>query len=159
MSENRDLEQKILQALQRYQTKTSHKFRLIFSISAGLIVTIILSLIKITPSPNSSRSGTIYYIFNFPMSFCGDRSAGGTNIWYPVYINYSESDLRQIRRLYCCDAEYDPSSNRILVASFYNPAKADQFVAILRAKNFRTAYLGRGQSITSYRTTNHNNCR
>lgn len=160
MSENRDLEKKILQALQRHQTKNIHKSRLIFSIIAGLVVTIVLSQIKISPSLKMSRSSQkTYYTFYFPMSVCGDISAGGENIWYPVYIDYSESNLRQIRKFYCCDAEYDPLSDQIIVASFYNRAKADQFVATLRAKNFRTAYVGTGQRITSYRTNNHNNCK
>lgn len=160
MSDNRDLEKKILKALRRDQTKTRHKLRLIFSIIAGLIVTIILSQIKSSPRPNSSPSSQkIYYNFYFPMSSCGNISAGGTNTWYPVYVNYSESNLIQIQKFYCCDAEYDPSTNKIIVASFYNRAKADQLVAILKSKNFSTAYLGSGGRITTSRTANSNNCR
>ncbi|WP_449417508.1 hypothetical protein [Phormidium nigroviride] len=158
MSDNRDLEQKILKALQKHQAGKQHKSRLIFSIIAGLFVTIILSKCQ-TNSPRYQQNKANYYQFNFPMSFCGDRSAGGTGTWYPVYVDYSESTLRQIRQFYCCDADYDPSVNKIIVASFYNSSKANQFVAILKYKNFRTAYIGSGQKITSSRTPNYNNCR
>lgn len=164
MSDNRDLEQKILKALRRHQTKTSHKLRLIFSIIAGLFVTIILSQIKgnspPNPPPNSSPSTQkTYYPFSFPMTYCGNISAGGTNTWYPVYVNYSESNLKQIQRFYCCDAQYDPSTNKIIVASFYNRAKADQLVAILKSKNFSSAYLGSAGRIATSRTSNSSKCR
>jgi hypothetical protein len=160
MSDNRDLEQKILKALRRHQTKTSHKSRLIFSIIAGLIVTIIFSQIKSNPPPNSSPSTQkTYYPFSFPMTYCGNISAGGTNNWYPVYVNYSESNLIQIQKFYCCDAEYDPSTNKIIVASFYNRAKADQLVAILKSQKFSSAYLGSGERIATSRTSNSKKCR
>lgn len=162
MSDNRDLERRILKALQRHQAGKDNKRMWIFSIIAGLFVTIILSKCQ-TNSPRdqqtSQRNKTNSSFFKFPRSFCGDKSAGGTGTWYPVYVDYSESNLRQIRQLYCCDAAYDPSVNKIIVGSFYNPSKANQFVAILKSKNFRTAYLGYGQRITSSRTPNSNNCR
>ncbi len=162
MSDNRDLERRILKALQRHQAGKHNKRRWIFSIIAGLFVTIVFSKCQ-TNSPRyqqtSQRNKTNYSSFKFPRSFCGDKSAGGTGTWYPVYIDYSESNLRQIRQLYCCDAAYDPSVNKIIVASFYNPSKANQFVALLKSKNFRTAYLGYAHRITISRTPNSNNCR
>lgn len=163
MSDNRDLERRILKALQKHQTGKLNKRRLIiFSLIAGLFVTIIFSKCQ-TNSPRYQQTyqqtKTNYSFFKLPRSFCGDKSAGGTGTWYPVYVDYSESNLRQIRQLYCCDAAYEPSVNKIIVASFYNHSKANQFVAILKSKNFRTAYLGYGQRITSSRTPNSNNCR
>ncbi len=158
MSDNRELEQQILKALQKHQTAKLHKARLIFSIIAGLFVTIILSKCQLF-SPSNQENKQQYYTFNFPMSFCGDWSAGGTGTWYPVYVDYNEFNLRQIRQLYCCDAGYERSVNKILVASFYNRSKADQFVATLKSKNFPSAYLGSGRKITTSRTPNHNNCK
>ncbi|HBE49824.1 MAG TPA: hypothetical protein DDW76_13775 [Cyanobacteria bacterium UBA11369] len=158
MSDNRDLEQKILKALQKHQAAKLHKARLIFSIIAGLIVTIILSKCQLS-SPPTQPNTKQDYIFNFPMSFCGDRSVGGTGTWYPVYVDYSESNLRQIRQLYCCDAAYEGSVNKILVASFYNRSKAEEFVAMLKNKNFGSAYLGSGLKITTSQTPSENNCK
>lgn len=158
MSDNRNLEQQILKALQKHQAAKLHKARLIFSIIAGLFVTIILSRCQLF-SQQVRQNTKQYYNFNSPMNFCGDKSAGGTGTWYPVYVDYSEANLRQIRQFYCCDAAYEPSVNKILVASFYNRSKADQFVAILKDKNFGSAYLGSGLKITTSRTTSQNNCK
>lgn len=158
MSDNRDLEQKILKALQKHQAAKLHKARFIFSIIAGLFVTIILSKCQLFYPP-ARQNTKQYYTLNFPMNFCGDKSVGGTGTWYPVYVDYNESNLRQIRQFYCCDAAYERSVNKILVASFYNRSKADQFVAILKNKNFRNAYLGSGRRITTSRTPNQNNCK
>lgn len=158
MSDNSDLEQRILKALQKHQSAKLHKARLIFSIIAGLIVTIILSKCQLF-SPPARQNNKQYYTFSSPMSFCGDKSAGGTGTWYPVYVDYSAANLRQIRKFYCCDAGYERSGNKILVASFYNRSKAEQFVVILRNKNFGSAYLGSGRKITTSRTSNQNNCK
>ncbi len=158
MSDNRDLEQKILKALQKHQAAKLHKARLIISIIAGLFVTIILSKCQLFSSP-ARQNTKQYYTFNYPMNFCGDNSAGGTETWYPVYVDYSEANIRQIRKFYCCDAAYERSVNKILVASFYNRSKAQQFVVILRNKNFGSAYLGSGRKITTSRTSNQNNCK
>ena len=158
MSDNESLEQQILKALQKHQAAKLHKARLIFSIVAGLIVTIILSKCQLF-SPPARQNAKQYYNFNSPMSFCGDNSAGGTGTWYPVYVDYSAANLRQIRKFYCCDAGYERSVNKILVASFYNRSKADQFVAILKNKNFPSVYIGSGRKITTSRTSNENNCK
>lgn len=158
MSDNRNLEQQILKALQKHQAAKLHKARLMFSIIAGLFVTIILSKCQIFPAPPNQPTSKQYYTFNFPMSFCGDRSAGGTGTWYPVYVDYSESNLRQIRQFYCCDAAYVGSANKILVASFYHRSKAEEFVAIIK-KNFGSAYLGSGIKITTSQTPSQDNCK
>lgn len=158
MSDNRDLEQKILKALQKHQAAKLHKARLIFSIIAGLFVTIILSKCQLY-SPPTQQHTKQDNTFNFPMSFCGDRSVGGTGTWYPVYVDYSESNLGEIRQLYCCDAAYEGSVNKILVASFYNRFKAEEFVAILKNKKFGSAYIGSGIKITTSGTLSQNNCK
>lgn len=158
MRDNESLEQQILKALQKHQAAKLHKARLIFSIIAGLLVTIILSKYQFFYPP--ARHNTKQYDpFNYPMNFCGDKSAGGTGTWYPVYVDYSESNLIKITNFYCCDAAYERSLNKILVASFYNRSKADQFVATLKNKNFRSAYLGSGRTITTSRTPTQNNCK
>ncbi|MFB2918023.1 hypothetical protein [Aerosakkonema funiforme] len=156
MSDNSNLEQQILKALQKHQAAKLHKARLIFSIIAGLFVTIILSKCQLfSPFRQNTKQ---YYTFKTPMSFCGDKSAGGTGTWYPVYVDDSADNLIQIRKFYCCDAAYERSVNKILVASFYNRSKAEQFVAILKNKNFPSAYLGSGRRITTSPTSSQDNC-
>jgi len=91
------------------------------------------------------------------MSFCGDISAGGTNKWYRVYVNYTDSNLRRIRKYYCCDA-YANAANQIIVASFYNRSKANKFVAELKRRGFN-ARRGTGTVVTTTRTRKVNHCK
>lgn len=96
---------------------------------------------------------------SFPLSYCGDRSAGGTNIWYPVYIAYSESNLRRIRNNLCCDAFYNPSIGQIQVASFYSRARATEMVAALKAANVTSARVGDGSVVNAMPSSRLKTCR
>jgi hypothetical protein len=104
---------------------------------------------------NSSNSSDL----NFTPSSCGDRSAGGTNIWYPVYIAYSESNLRRIRNNFCCDAFYEPSVGQIQVASFYSQARASEMVAALKAANVTSARVGDGSVVNAMPSSGLKTCR
>ncbi len=97
--------------------------------------------------------------FNVPLNYCGDTSAGGTNTWYPVYVAYSESNLRIIRQSLCCDAFYDSSVGMIQVASFYNRSRAYQMLAALKARNFTSASVGNGEVVTASPSSRRNTCR
>jgi len=99
------------------------------------------------------------YSFRFPMSSCGDKTAGGTNTWYPVYVEYDEARARTIRQYFCCDAFYDSSVNLIQIASFYNRSMANEFVKVMKANKFDSARVGSGRLITTYPSFQHNNCR
>jgi len=95
--------------------------------------------------------------FNFPMSSCGDISPDGTNTWYRVYVNYTDSNFQEIRNYYCCDA-YVNAANQITVASFYNQSKANKFVAELKSRGFN-ARRGTGTVVTTTRTRKVNHCK
>ena len=74
--------------------------------------------------------------YNFPLSTCGDINPGGTNTWYPVYVDDTEENLRIIRTRYCRDAIRNYRETKgihsIQVASFINSSEAYQFAEILR---------------------------
>jgi hypothetical protein len=104
--------------------------------------------------PNTTlNSKKEYYEFVFPMNYCGDNTAGGTNIWYPVYVNYTQEKLLKIKKNFCCDAEYDSIINAIQVASFYNREKASRFVDELKKKGFNTAFLGQQQLLNTLKSS------
>ncbi|TAG88902.1 MAG: hypothetical protein EAZ09_01555 [Oscillatoriales cyanobacterium] len=96
---------------------------------------------------------------NYSLTYCGDKTAGGTNTWYPVYIAYSPENLKIIHQSFCCNAFYDSSLNLIQVASFYNRSKADQLVAALKSRNLKSISIGEGQIVTTSPSHSRNNCR
>jgi hypothetical protein len=112
------------------------------------------------PKPGSTQKHTTKtYSFNYGMTYCGDKTAGGTNTWYPVYIAYSAENLRIIRQSFCCNAFYDSSVNLIQVASFYNRSKADRLVVALKSRNLKSTRIGEGQIVTTSPSYSRNNCK
>lgn len=89
-----------------------------------------------TPSPTQERANYSAYSYNFPMNSCGDQDTGENNLWYPVYVDYSESNLSIIRNSYCADAIKNwreiKGFSSIQVASFISYAKAQEFANIMR---------------------------
>ncbi len=75
---------------------------------------------------------------SFPLSTCGDPNQGGTNTWYPVFIDNSDANLFLVRRDYCGDAfrkcRKEKRITSIQVASFTNQDKAEQSAEIMRNK-------------------------
>jgi hypothetical protein len=108
---------------------------------------------------NLSQATNKSYYFNFPLSACGDKTSGGTNRWYPIYIDYNQEDLTRIRKYFCCDAFYNPSVGKIQVASFYNRSRAEQLVAELKDQNFKNAKVGTGGVVNTLSSSSKNNCR
>jgi hypothetical protein len=107
----------------------------------------------------SNKRATQTNSLNYPRTYCGDKTAGGTNTWYPVYIAYSAENLRIIHQSFCCNAFYDSSVNLIQVASFYNRSKADRLVAALKSRNLKSTWIGEGQIVTMSPSNSRNNCR
>jgi hypothetical protein len=89
-------------------------------------------------SQNNTDSSITDYIPNFPLPSCGDSDPGGTNSWYPVFIENSQANLFLVRRDYCRDAfpkyRKEKGITSIQVASFLDPQKAEQFAQIMRDK-------------------------
>lgn len=75
--------------------------------------------------------------FNFPMDTCGDTHRNAST-WYPVYVNYSESNLRLIRSQYCRDAirnrREGSKLHSIQVASFIDREDAIRFAELMKEK-------------------------
>lgn len=107
----------------------------------------------------SVKTTKIKNMYKFPLSICGDQTSGGTNIWYPVYIDYNASDFQRISKKFCCDAYYNQSFGLIQVASFYSRSRADDLVRELKSNNFKSATVGEGQVVTTRPSSNRNNCR
>ncbi|EDX72502.1 hypothetical protein MC7420_3574 [Coleofasciculus chthonoplastes PCC 7420] len=159
-NDEEEIKRKILVALQKHQQPNFFsKKRLIFSTIASFLIVTGYGLFKLFTPQEKIESNTIKKTsaFYFPMSFCGDISAGGTNKWYRVYVNYTDSNLRRIRKYYCCDA-YVNAANQIIVASFYNRSKANKFVTELKSRGFN-ARRGTGTVVTTTRTRNVNHCK
>ncbi len=80
---------------------------------------------------------------DFPKKSCGDKSPGGTNTWYPVYVDYTQENLNLIRSNYCRDALRNYREKKgfhsIQVASFLNYSDAQSFA------NFMQKQLGSGE--------------
>lgn len=98
--------------------------------------------------------------YSFPLSSCGDYSAGGTNTWYPVYLDYNQSNLNKIRQSFCCDAFYNATLGGIQVASFYSGSRANEFAKVMRNNGFSTTKVGRGKTIKTVASNRlDNNCK
>ena len=112
------------------------------------------------PKPGYIQKATTQtYSLNYSVTYCGDKTAGGTNSWYPVYTAYSADNLRIIRQSFCCNAFYDSSVNLIQVASFYNRSKATQLVSLLKSRNLKSTWIGEGQIVTTSASKSRNNCK
>jgi len=88
-----------------------------------------------------------------PEDSCGDRDPGGINIWYPVYISYSERNLEQSRKHYCRDAikNYRESNQKfsVQIASFLSSSEAQKFASFMQTE-IGSGEVGEG---TTYRFT------
>ena len=83
--------------------------------------------------------------YQFPLSSCGDLDPGGTNTWYPVFIENTEHNYIQVRDRFCHDAirkyREDRQITSIQAASFTSKAKAEEFALILK-NNLGTGEVG-----------------
>jgi len=74
--------------------------------------------------------------FKFPIDSCGDTPQTTRNAWYPVFVNFSDRTLSQIKSNYCRDAiskyRKDIGVQSIQVASFLNLEKAEEFASAMR---------------------------
>ena len=72
----------------------------------------------------------------FPLNSCGDRDPGGTNTWYPVFIDNTEHNFDTVRNEFCHDAilkyREEQQTTSIQAASFIDKTKAAEFALILQ---------------------------
>jgi hypothetical protein len=71
--------------------------------------------------------------WNFPQTSCGDKPTGGSDTWYPVFID--KGSLSQIRKRYCADAlatiREKTNIESVQVASFNDRDKAVRFAQVI----------------------------
>ncbi|MFB2972612.1 hypothetical protein ACE1CD_26940 [Aerosakkonema sp. BLCC-F183] len=137
----------------------TNPWRWVIGLTVSSIVALLFIYIVNQSHKNYSQKNNKNYSFNFPMIACGDQTSGGTNRWYPIYINYNQQDLIRVRKYFCCDAFYDHGVGKIQIASFYNRSRAEQLVAELKAQNFKNAKVGAGDVVNTSPSSNQNNCK
>lgn len=89
------------------------------------------------PSPSSTFKGV-----SFPQATCGEKppnkAQADTVKFYPVFIDYSKSNLQAVKSKYCRDAfkkfRKDKGKDVIQVASFITEKRANQFQEFLENK-------------------------
>ncbi len=84
---------------------------------------------QLSPIPPDSR-------FPFPMDACGDQLDATAEVWYPVYVDFSQKLLTHIKSNYCRDAIQTVVDGKrlIQVASFVDRYKAKEFADLLKAR-------------------------
>jgi hypothetical protein len=91
---------------------------------------------EITDRQNNSQPQLLAY--DFPLNSCGDKDPGGTNSWYPVYVENTEINLNLIKSNYCRDAilkyREEKEIQSIQVASFLDQIKAQEFADLMQAE-------------------------
>jgi hypothetical protein len=89
-----------------------------------------------TPLPSPTPKPSPEYVFNFPLSTCGDPMPNGVNTWYPVFVENTPENLQKIKNNYCQDAFLKKRKYSgvvwIQVASFLDSDKARYFSNIMQ---------------------------
>lgn len=93
---------------------------------------------------------------SFPRGTCGDPLPSDESLYpltyYPVFVPWTDENLREVKSKFCADAYVKTSSNgekTIKVASFYTQ-KASEFL-LLMENNFGEARLGEPSVVSSPR--------
>ena len=112
------------------------------------------------PSSNSNSFDSIksnsFDSIKFPLTACGDPLPSDPKLYpvnlYPVYIDYSDQNLAQVRSQFCQDAldinREKTNKKSIQVASFTTLERANKFKEILR-KKFGNVEVGEPTKISS----------
>lgn len=108
----------------------------LFLLGIGLASRAIFNSLDVfSPIPAPESNPSAIGISNFPMDSCGDRDPGGVNVWYPVFVEYSEVNLFILQRDYCRDAFRKRRTGSgiasIQVSSFRSRERAEEFARIL----------------------------
>jgi serine/threonine protein kinase len=97
-------------------------------------------------NPTSTNSSNEFDKVQFPQASCGDSrptNSASTIQFYPVFLEYSESNLQTVKSNFCADAyrtnRTDTGAVAIQVASFTNRSRAELF------RDFMNRKLGSGE--------------
>lgn len=131
------------------------------SISPTVTVTATPSPTSISQSPSSPPTPTNpFENSRFPQAACGDpmpNDNGSTISLYPVFVEYSDSNLQQIKAQFCQDAlpkiRKDTNRQAVQVASFTSRDRAVLFTDFL-SKRIKGASVGEPTILPSSRSSN-----
>jgi hypothetical protein len=98
--------------------------------------------VKQPPETGAKKPTNPFDRASFPKESCGDKLPNGSKTdtvnFYPVFIDYTESNLRAVKANYCRDAlkklKKDQGKEVIQVASFTSEERANQFKEFLGNK-------------------------
>jgi hypothetical protein len=95
-----------------------------------------------TPTTASTQAPNPFESVSFPLDACGDKLPDDQKVYpvslYPVFLEYSEEKLTQVKSSFCRDAikkvRESTGKNEIQVASFIGTERANQFKEFMSAK-------------------------
>lgn len=95
-----------------------------------------------TPTTASTQAPNPFESVSFPLDACGDKLPDDQKVYpvslYPVFLEYSEEKLSQVKSSFCRDAikkvRESTGKDEIQVASFIGTERANQFKEFMSAK-------------------------
>ncbi|NQE37665.1 hypothetical protein [Microcoleus asticus] len=95
-----------------------------------------------TPTTASTQAPNPFESVSFPLDACGDKLPEDQKVYpvslYPVFLEYSEEKLSQVKSSFCRDAikkvRESTGKDEIQVASFIGTERANQFKEFMSAK-------------------------
>ncbi|MEG4806888.1 hypothetical protein QUA82_07475 [Microcoleus sp. F8-D3] len=95
-----------------------------------------------TPTTASTQAPNPFESVSFPLDACGDKLPDDQKVYpvslYPVFLEYSEEKLTQVKSSFCRDAikkaRESTGKDEIQVASFIGTERANQFKEFMSAK-------------------------
>jgi len=95
-----------------------------------------------TPTTASTQAPNPFESVSFPLDVCGDKLPDDQKVYpvslYPVFLEYSEEKLTQVKSRFCRDAlkkvRESTGKDEIQVASFIGTERANQFKEFMSAK-------------------------
>lgn len=112
-----------------------------------------------TPAPTtaSTQAPNPFESVSFPLDACGDKLPDDQKVYpvslYPVFLEYSEEKLTQVKSSFCRDAikkvRESTGKNEIQVASFIGTERANQFKEFISAKVGISGSIGQPTAIAA----------
>lgn len=112
-----------------------------------------------TPTTTSTQAPNPFESVSFPLDACGDKLPDDQKVYpvslYPVFLEYSEEKLTQVKSSFCRDAikkfREATGKDEIQVASFIGSERANQFKEFISAKVRISGRIGQPTAIAAKR--------
>ncbi|MEG4504485.1 hypothetical protein QUA81_10230 [Microcoleus sp. F6_B4] len=110
-----------------------------------------------TPTTASTQPPNPFESVSFPLDACGDKLPDDQKVYpvslYPVFLEYSEEKLTQVKSSFCRDAikkvRESTGKDEIQVASFIGSERANQFKEFISAKVGISGSIGQPTAIAA----------